>query len=246
MIPILTYHQIGEPNPGGTPYRGLTVHPRDFRRQMFWLRRLGYRGLSMHQLMPYVSGEKSGKVVGITFDDGYRNVLENALPILEETGFSATNYFVVRQFGGGNVWDAAEGVPHSALMTVDEMRVWVAAGHEAGSHTLNHPFLPKLSPELAANEIRDSKTELEQLLGTPVESFCYPYGGESPALRRIVHEVGYSNATTTERGLVRPDEDVYGLPRIAVMRSTNIVRFLQKCMTQLEDRRRLKAERTRV
>src|SRR5690606_13014307 len=100
MIPILTYHQIGEPNPGGTPYRGLTVHPRDLRRQMFWLRRLGYRGLSMHQLMPYVSGEKSGKVVGITFDDGYRNVLENALPILEETGFSATNYFVVRQFGG--------------------------------------------------------------------------------------------------------------------------------------------------
>lgn len=246
MIPILMYHQIGEPNPKGTPYRGLTVHPSDFRRQMFWLRRLGYRGLSMHQLMPYVRGEKSGKVVGITFDDGYRNVLENAVPILEETGFSATNYFVVRQLGGGNVWDAPDGVPHSDLMTVAEMRAWVAAGHEAGSHTLNHPFLTKLSPELAANEIRDSKTELEQLLGLPVEAFCYPYGGESPAVRQIVREAGYDSATTTERGLVRPGEDPYGLPRIAIMRSANIFRFLQKCLTQLEDRRRSKADRARA
>ncbi len=52
MIPILMYHQIGEPGPRGTPYRGLTVHPRDFRRQMLWLRRLGYRGLSMARLGP--------------------------------------------------------------------------------------------------------------------------------------------------------------------------------------------------
>lgn len=246
MIPILMYHQIGEPNPKGTLYRGLTVHPRDFRRQMFWLRRFGYRGLSMRQLMPYVRGEKSGKVIGITFDDGYRNVLHNAVPVLEETGFSATNYFVVRQLGGGNVWDADEGVPHSDLMTVDEMRTWTAAGHEVGSHTLNHSFLSKLSPELAANEIRGSKTELERLLGSPVEAFCYPYGGESQALRRMVHEAGYSNATTTERGLVRSDEDVYGLPRIAVMRSTNIFRFLQKCMTPLEDRRRARDQRKRA
>lgn len=244
MIPILMYHQIGEPNPRGTPYRGLTVHPHDFRRQMLWLRRLGYRGLSMRQLMPYVLGEKSGKVVGITFDDGYRNVLHNALPVLEETGFSATNYFVVRQLGGANVWDAPEGVPHSALMTVDEMRAWVAAGHEAGSHTLNHPVLPRLSPQLAANEIRDSRAELQQLLDVPVEAFCYPYGAESPALREVVRNAGYRNATTTERGLVRPGEDVYGLPRIAVMRSTNIFRFLQKCMTRLEERRRGRAPST--
>ena len=52
MIPILMYHQIGEPGPRGTPYRGLTVHPRDFRRQMLWLRRLGYRGLPMARLGP--------------------------------------------------------------------------------------------------------------------------------------------------------------------------------------------------
>ena len=244
MIPILMYHQIGEPAPKGSPYRGLTVHPTKFRRQMTWLRRLGYRGLSMRELMPYVRGERHGKVVGITFDDGYRNVLENALPVLADVDFTATNYFVVRQLGGGNVWDYAEGVPHCDLMSADELRTWARAGHEVGSHTLNHPFLPKLSPELAANEIRDSRQALEQILGAPVESFCYPYGGESAALRQVVRAAGYSNATTTERGLVRPDEDLMGLPRIFVARSAHLVRFLQKCLTQMEDRRRIKVEAT--
>ena len=242
MIPILMYHQIGEPNPKGTPYRGLTVHPAKFRSQMNWLRRFGYRGLSMRDLLPYVRGEKQGKVFGITFDDGYRNVLENALPTLEALGFTSTNYFVASQLGGGNVWDYKKGVPHSDLMTAEEVRRWAQSGQEVGSHTLNHPFLPKMSPELAANEIRNSRDVLEQVIGAPVESFCYPYGGESPALRDIVREAGYSNATTTERGLVRPDEDLMGLPRITVARSAHLLRFLQKCMTRLEDRRRLKAE----
>ena len=47
MIPILMYHQIGEPAPKGTPYRGLTVHPKRFTQQMRWLKRFGYTGLSM-------------------------------------------------------------------------------------------------------------------------------------------------------------------------------------------------------
>jgi len=238
MIPILMYHQIGEPNPRGTPYRGLTVHPRDFRRQMVWLRRLGYRGLSMARLMPYLAGEKHGKVFGITFDDGYRNVLEHAVPVLEDCGFHATNYFVVRQLGGSNVWDGPEGVPAAPLMDAAGLRAWLAAGHEVGSHTLNHPVLPRLSPGLALNEIRDSRDALEQIAGAPVRAFCYPYGKYTDPLRDAVREAGYDNATTTARGLVRPDDDLFALPRIAVMRSTLLVRFLQKCLTGLEDRRR--------
>ena len=84
---------------------GLTVHPRDFRRQMLWLRRLGYRGLSMSRLGPYLRGEKQGKVVGISFDDGYRNVFQNAMPVLDELGFTATNYIVARHLDGSNFWD---------------------------------------------------------------------------------------------------------------------------------------------
>lgn len=242
MIPILMYHQVGEPAARGTPYRGLTVHPRDFRKQMLWMRRLGYRGLSMERLLPYLNGEKKSRVFGISFDDGYQNVLDNAVPILEECGFLATNYFVARQLGGSNIWDHPEGVPPSPLMDAVGMREWMAAGHEVGSHTLNHPALTRLSPELAINEIRDSKDALEQLTGSPVQAFCYPYGKYSKAIAEHVQAAGYTSATTTMRGLVRPDDSHFELPRIAVMRSTLLLRFLLKCTTRAEDRRRTRKE----
>lgn len=238
MVPILMYHQIGQPSPKGTPYRGLTVHPADFKSQMVWLRRLGYRGLSMRDIMPYVRGERSGKVVGITFDDGYRNVYQNALPILQQLGFTSTNYFVARSIGGGNTWDYEKGIPHSDLMSLDEVRAWHKAGQEVGSHALDHVYLPKLSSELALYQIQESRHELERMLDIEVSAFCYPYGGETADIRKMVEKAGYDNATTTIRGLARPDDDVFGLPRSTVSRSTNILRFLQRCLTQLEDKKR--------
>lgn len=236
MIPILMYHQIGPTSPRGTPFRGLTVHPSSFRRQMTWLRRLGYQGLSMHDLMPYMRGERHGKVIGLTFDDGYRNVLENALPVLKSVGFTSTNYIVARQIGGSNVWDHAKGVPPSPLMTREELHAWIAAGQEVGSHTLNHPMLTGLPAEQAGYEIRKSKAELEEALDVPVSAFCYPYGDVSASIHDMVASAGYLSATTTERGLVRDDDDVMLLPRVTVARSTHMIRFFQKCCTSLEDR----------
>lgn len=237
MIPILMYHQVAQPAPKGSPYRGLTVHPASFKRQMRWMRRLGYRGLSMRDLMPYLKGETRGKVFGITFDDGYRNVHQHAMPVLNELGFTATNYFVARQLDGSNVWDLEKGIPESALMSLEEMRQWAAYGHEVGSHTLDHVHLPLLSPEIANYQITQSKLELEQAIGAPVTAFCYPYGHETPAIRDMVRRAGYHNATTTMRGLARPSDDVFGLPRVLVARSTHLIRFLQKCLTRLEDKK---------
>lgn len=238
MIPILMYHQIGRPAPRGSPYRALTVHPADFRRQMVWMRRLGYSGLAVRDLVPYLRGERQGKVFGITFDDGYRNVYQNAMPVLDELRFTATNYFVARQLGGSNVWDAQKGIAPSALMSADEMRAWNLAGHEVGCHTLDHVHLSELSPELAEYQIVQAKRELEEALGAPVTAFCYPYGNETPAIRAMVQRAGYCNATTTVRGLARRSDDLYGIPRVPISRSTHILRFMQKCLTRLEDRRR--------
>src|SRR5690606_17715746 len=83
----------------------MTVHPDRFRQQMAWLKRLGYRGLSVRDAIPYIYGGKQGKVAVITFDDGFENVFRNALPVLEEFGFTATNYFVANQIGGFDLWD---------------------------------------------------------------------------------------------------------------------------------------------
>ena len=98
-IPILTYHQIDQAPLKGAPFRGLVVSPNSFGRQMALLRLLGYRGLSMSDLMPYLTGERVGKVVGITFDDGYLNNLTHALPVLRRHGFTATCYAVSQYLG---------------------------------------------------------------------------------------------------------------------------------------------------
>lgn len=238
MIPILMYHQIDTPSPKGTPFRGLTVHPRDFKRQMIWLKRLGYIGLSMRDLMPYLSGEKKGKVVGITFDDGYQNVLHNAIPILNDLGFSSTNYIVSNHFSGSNFWDHAKGVLPSPLMSLEQLQQWVASGHEIGSHTLDHVHLPLLSKEEAQHQIQQSKIDLEQALQIDVTAFCYPYGDKNKKVEDWVRRSNYSNATTTARGLALPTDDVFDLPRVTISRSTNILRFLQKCITQLEHKKR--------
>lgn len=238
MIPILMYHQIGEPAPKGTPFRGLTVHPNDFKRQMTWLKRFGYTGLSMRELMPYLRGEKQGKVVGITFDDGYQNVLQNAIPILNALGFSSTNYIVSNHFSGTNFWDHSKGVPSSTLMSLDELQQWMAAGHEIGSHTLDHVHLTDVDKEEALRQIAQSKTDLENTLQTEVSAFCYPYGHKNAEIAAWVRQSGYTNATTTARGLALSSDDHFDLPRVTVARSTNILRFLQKCMTQLEHKKR--------
>lgn len=236
-IPILTYHQIDKVPTPGTPFRGLTVSPAQFRRQMAWMRRLGYRGLAMRELMPYIRGEARGKVFGITFDDGFRNVYRHAAPVLSEFGFTATNYFVSGQVDGGNVWDTADGVAPSALMNGEEIRDWARLGNEVGAHTVDHVHLPDLPLSSARIQIEASKAALENIAGLPVTAFCYPYGDMNVDVAQLVREAGYDNATSTQRGLARANDDPFSLPRVTVHCGTSLLRFLQKVLTRHEDAR---------
>ena len=111
-IPILTYHQIDAAPPKGTPMRSLFVSPASFARQMALLKRLGFQGLSMSALMPYLRGDKRGRVVGITFDDGYLNNLQHALPVLQRHGFSSTCYVVSQRLGQTNDFASATDYFH--------------------------------------------------------------------------------------------------------------------------------------
>lgn len=235
-IPILMYHQIDAPPPRGTPLRGLVVSPASFARQMGLLRCLGYRGCSMRDLEPYLSGQRSGKVVGITFDDGYQNNLTNALPILKKFGFSATCYAVSDQIGGTNHWDQGL-VATQPLMTADDWRQWVAAGMEVGSHTRTHADLNQLPAAQAHEEISGSKLALESQLGCEIRHFCYPYGRYAAEHCRMVREAGYITATTTRRGRVHVGDDPMQLRRVLVAQATHLLHLTLKLTTPYEDRR---------
>ena len=238
-IPILTYHHTEQAPPKGFPMRSLWVTPSSFSTQMRWLSRLGYRGLAMSELMPYLRGEKKGKVVGITLDDGYQSNVSHALPILKQHGFSATCYVVSGRLGQHNEWDAALGMAKAALMSGEEMRAWLDAGMEVGSHTCSHADLNQLSLAEARHELLQSKSDLENLLQKPVTQFCYPYGHFSPEHEALVSQAGYEAATTTHRGRACATDRKTALPRVPVVRSTYAVQFLLKVLTHYEDSKRL-------
>ena len=236
-IPILMYHQIDVPPARGTALRGLVVAPQSFARQMALLKLLGYRGLSMRDLQPYLQGDKQGKVVGITFDDGFQNNLHHALPVLLRHGFTATCYGVSAMIGATNSWDLDKGIPQKPLMTRDDWRAWSAAGMDVGSHTRNHANLPSLSTEQAQEQITLSKQELETLCGCGVKHFCYPYGWFTDEHKMLVQQAGYHTATTTARGRVHVGDDPFALKRIMVARATHLALFAAKIVTRYEDRR---------
>jgi peptidoglycan/xylan/chitin deacetylase (PgdA/CDA1 family) len=235
-IPILMYHQIDVPPPRGTPLRGLVVSRGSFARQMWLLRLLGYRGLSMRDLEPYLSGQKQGRVVGITFDDGYLNNLHNALPVLKKHGFTATIYAVSGMIGGTNSWDR-ELVIEKPLMSRRDWQAWLAAGMDVGSHTRTHADLAKLDTAQALDQIQNSRAELEQTLGCEVRHFCYPYGRYRPEHARMAVQAGYKTATTTRRGRVHPGDDSMQLRRVLVAQATALPQLALKLLTNYEDRR---------
>ncbi|OYT94126.1 MAG: polysaccharide deacetylase [Burkholderiales bacterium PBB3] len=238
-IPILTYHQIADAPPKGAPYRSLYVAPQDFARQMAFLALLGYRGLSMGDLQPYLRGERHGKVVGITFDDGYVNNLTHALPVLQRHGFTSTCYAVSQLLGKTNAWDIPAGIAQVPLMTAAQLQQWVAGGQQVGAHTRNHVHLPDVSAEQCLQEIVLSRRELEVGAASPVAHFCYPYGDFNTDTVAAVGNAGFESATTTRRGRCQAGESMLELPRVPVVRSTTRLMFWLKIATRYEDRRRV-------
>ena len=235
-IPILMYHSI-ESMPKTTVMRSLHVPPRRFDFQMRMLKMLGYQALSLKKLKPYLDGKKQGKVVGITFDDGYQNNLMNAAPILLKYNFSATCYIVSENLGLSNTWDQEKGITQRPLMTVDEIKSWLSFGMDIGGHTQTHADLTKVSIKAAKREINTSKDDLENTFNTQVTDFCYPFGRFNNLISDLVKESGYLSATSMERGIVKSMTNRFMLPRMPINHRTLPHLFLAKILTNYEDRR---------
>ena len=94
-----------------------------------------------------------------------------------------------------------------------QVREWLAAGHDIGSHTLTHPFLTRLPLAEAQKEISASRKKLEDVFGRPIEHFCYPYGDWNEAVRDAVIAAGYKTACTTDTGINTAADSPFALRR---------------------------------
>lgn len=228
---ILSYHQVDAPRDACNT---LVLPPWKFDLQLSVLHALGWTGLSLRDLAPYLEGSKRGRVFGITLDDGYRNNLVHALPVLQRLGFTATVFMVSGQVGGSNAWDRGHVAP-SALMDVQDLRAWMQAGMEVGGHTRNHARLPSCDSGTAWVEIAGGKADLEQVLAAPVERFSYPHGLFAPVHVQMVREAGYVAAVTTRNARASRHTDPLQLPRISVHSDTSVPWLVVQVTTPLRE-----------
>lgn len=206
--PVLMYHSVC-PSNGPDPHR-VRVAPDRLEKHLRLLRRLGLRGVSLAELLAAERRGASSGLVGLTFDDGYADFVEHALPVLARHGATATLYVVAGLLGGQNAWDDG---PRLDLLDADGVRSVTAAGHEVGSHTLTHADLRGADPVSLAREVGESRRVLEDVLQAEVPGFCYPWGRFDAAAADAVRSAGYDHACVT--GDYLPG-DRFTLPRAYV------------------------------
>jgi len=228
-VPILTYHKIGL-RPRGVRLKGLYLSPKLFERQLAELREAGFASAPLESAANQTNN--SARHVVLTFDDGYRNVVENALDLLAKNRFRAVQFLVVNFLGKANEWDLRAGEKPEPLMDEAQLRDWLSAGHEIGSHTLTHPRLTRLSLRDAKEEITASKKTLEDLLGRPIAHFCYPYGDWNERVRDLVVEAGYLTACTTRFGVNTRATPIFTLNRFTARYPSRNWRALKKHLAQ--------------
>jgi peptidoglycan/xylan/chitin deacetylase (PgdA/CDA1 family) len=226
-LPVLTYHAV-LPLEGDAQARG-TVPLSVFERQAAWLERHGYRSLSLDQAADQLEGqcEPVRRGVVLTFDDGYRCVVEHALPVLERFGFTATLFVVTGAVGTTTDWYVRKGgrpLEHASWQELEQAQ---ARGLEVGSHTVHHPWLGELDADSVCEELGRSKEEIEKHLGR-CNHLSYPHGDASPELARAVSEAGYRTACTTRRGFNRRGQSLLALRRQNVSRTTSAGRFRRR------------------
>lgn len=199
-VPILAYHMVNDLD------EVYSITPAKFEEHMAYLVNEGYTAISLAQLVSAWSGGPPlpAKPVIITFDDGYRDNYEIALPIMAKHGMKGTVFVIASHVGEHN------------YMTWEQIKAMQSQGTEIGSHTFSHVALSEVEPEAQVQEIQQSKHVLEDALGTPVAFLAYPYGKFSPALFSVLQQSGYQGACTGKAGLNKPGMNPFKLKRVNI------------------------------
>ena len=213
----LLYHSVHPTKPFAS------VTPAEFARHLAWLQE-HCRVVPFADLVNQTAVSNGRPVVAITFDDGFADNHEYALPILAEKGIPAT-FFVTTGLVMGSpavidrfarLWGGTDDDVRGLTWTqISEMQ---AEGMTIGSHTTTHPNLPSLDAATARRELLLSKHILEDRLGTRITTFAYPFGkpkhNVNLATRDLVRQAGFSVAATVNYRALQLGEERLDRPAV--------------------------------
>ncbi|MEV5704556.1 polysaccharide deacetylase family protein [Actinoallomurus sp. NPDC052274] len=213
-VPILMYHSIGGSD-------RLAVRPEAFAEQLAYLRDTGRTPITFGELAE--GGPAPVRPVVITFDDGYADFHERALPLLDRFGFRATVFVTT-----GWIRDAgpyAAGRPLGRTLSWSQVAEIASCGIEVGGHGHSHAELDQLRDAVLRTELLRSRRLLEDRVGRAVTTMAYPYGYSSERVRRAVRAAGYDAACAVANALAADGGDRLAVPRVTVRAGTSIAGF---------------------
>lgn len=207
-VPILMYHYVRDNVDQDNDQLGynLSVPPAEFEAQLKTLKKNGWHTVSLQDV---ADGKYDDKSVVLTFDDGYKDFILEAYPLLERYNFTATIFVI------------ANNIDAAVFLSEDDIIYLANRGFEIGSHSESHANLTNSSNAQLTSELKDSKQTLEGLTGKSVTVFSYPAGQYNNHVVEAVEYYGYEAAVTTESALAIPKSGLYTLSRKRVKRDLN-------------------------
>jgi glycosyltransferase involved in cell wall biosynthesis/peptidoglycan/xylan/chitin deacetylase (PgdA/CDA1 family) len=242
-VRILGYHRIADADDS------LAVSPASFREQMRRVAESGAQPIRLDAALELLRRPVSGHYVCVTFDDGYRDNLLAAAPVLAEHGIPATIFLPSRIINGELPfhWYAD---PPPALSWPEVAELLAGGLVDVQSHTLTHPLLPQVDAARSRQEIVASKLEIERHVPYSLTSFCYPAGLYGPREVEFVREAGYAAAVTTNPGVNAGGGELLQLRRTLIYGADDLATFKAKLGGALDSetvlRRALHARRSRA
>lgn len=231
-IPILMYHRVG--NAHNDWERKYCVSPKRFLQHMVKLRSNGWNAIPLVNFFAWHQAEKElpEKSFLLTFDDGFLDVYEYAAPVLTMLNWPATFFLVSQLIGGRDDWcrtlnPSGETYP---LMELSHIRELGGQGFSFQSHTRRHADLATLDQTQLEDELSGSRSDLQDLLGEPVDYLAYPFGRFNEQVILATQGAGYRAAFSTRPGFNRRGEDPFRLRRIDVF-GTDSTNALQRKIT---------------
>jgi peptidoglycan/xylan/chitin deacetylase (PgdA/CDA1 family) len=212
LVPVLLYHDVAATR-ASRAFRRYVVPPTLFAEHL-WA--LGEAGYTTRRISELVSTPISGRVVFVTFDDGFASLVDHALPALAARGMTATLYLPSAFVAGRASWLAPEGEDGRRLLAWPDVRDASAAGFEVGSHGQRHLELDLLDKRKLEQELIVSKQVLEAETLSVVHSLAYPYGYNNERVRSTARAAGYETACEVGWGLHPIGRDPHRIRRFVV------------------------------